>query len=54
VTPHALLDNVMWHCLSGPHAKFATGSGENTNEVKSEPSRDKRTSLGQVRMYFER
>jgi ribosomal protein S18 acetylase RimI-like enzyme len=22
-----LLDNIMWKCLSGPHAKFATGSG---------------------------
>jgi ribosomal protein S18 acetylase RimI-like enzyme len=22
-----LLDNIMWNCLSGPHAKFATGSG---------------------------
>jgi ribosomal protein S18 acetylase RimI-like enzyme len=21
------LDNIMWNCLSGPHAKFATGSG---------------------------
>lgn len=21
------LDNIMWHCLSGPHAKFATGAG---------------------------
>jgi GNAT superfamily N-acetyltransferase len=23
----ALLDNIMWNCLSGPHAKFATGEG---------------------------
>jgi ribosomal protein S18 acetylase RimI-like enzyme len=23
----ALLDNVMWNCLSGPQARFATGSG---------------------------
>jgi len=23
----SLLDNIMWHCLSGPHAKFATGEG---------------------------
>jgi len=23
-----LLDNIMWHCLSGPHAHFATGSGD--------------------------
>src|SRR5689334_2067880 len=23
----ALLDNVMWNCLSGPHARFATGEG---------------------------
>jgi len=23
----ALLDNIMWNCLSGPHAHFATGSG---------------------------
>lgn len=23
----ALLDNIMWHCLSGPHARFATGGG---------------------------
>ena len=23
----ALLDNIMWNCLSGPHAKFATGAG---------------------------
>ena len=22
-----LLDNIMWNCLSGPHAKFATGEG---------------------------
>jgi ribosomal protein S18 acetylase RimI-like enzyme len=22
-----LLDNIMWNCLSGPHTKFATGSG---------------------------
>jgi len=24
----ALLDNIMWNCLSGPHAKFAVGAGE--------------------------
>ena len=24
----ALLDNIMWNCLSGPHAKFAAGAGE--------------------------
>jgi len=24
----ALLDNIMWNCLSGPHAKFAAGSGD--------------------------
>ena len=23
----SLLDNIMWHCLAGPHAKFATGEG---------------------------
>ena len=23
----SLLDNIMWSCLSGPHAKFATGEG---------------------------
>jgi ribosomal protein S18 acetylase RimI-like enzyme len=23
----ALLDNIMWNCLSGPHAEFATGEG---------------------------
>jgi GNAT superfamily N-acetyltransferase len=23
----SLLDNIMWNCLSGPHAKFATGEG---------------------------
>jgi len=23
----ALLDNIMWNCLSGPHARFATGAG---------------------------
>ena len=23
----ALLDNIMWNCLSGPHAHFATGAG---------------------------
>jgi GNAT superfamily N-acetyltransferase len=23
----SLLDNIMWNCMSGPHAKFATGSG---------------------------
>ncbi len=22
-----LLDNIMWNCLAGPHAKFATGAG---------------------------
>ena len=22
-----LLDNIMWNCMSGPHAKFATGAG---------------------------
>lgn len=22
-----LLDNIMWHCLSGPHAKYASGEG---------------------------
>lgn len=22
-----LLDNIMWNCLSGPHARFATGEG---------------------------
>jgi ribosomal protein S18 acetylase RimI-like enzyme len=24
---HSLLDNIMWNCLTGPHAKFAAGSG---------------------------
>jgi len=24
---HPLLDNIVWHCLSGLHARFATGSG---------------------------
>jgi GNAT superfamily N-acetyltransferase len=24
---NALLDNIMWNCLSGPHARFATGEG---------------------------
>jgi ribosomal protein S18 acetylase RimI-like enzyme len=24
----ALLDNIMWNCLSGPHAHFAVGEGE--------------------------
>lgn len=24
----ALLDNIMWNCLSGPHAKFAAGAGD--------------------------
>jgi ribosomal protein S18 acetylase RimI-like enzyme len=23
---HGLLDNIMWNCLSGPHARFATGA----------------------------
>jgi GNAT superfamily N-acetyltransferase len=23
----SLLDNIMWNCLSGPHARFATGEG---------------------------
>jgi ribosomal protein S18 acetylase RimI-like enzyme len=23
-----LLDNIMWNCLSGPHARFTTGSGD--------------------------
>jgi len=23
----ALLDNIMWNCLSGPHARFTTGTG---------------------------
>jgi ribosomal protein S18 acetylase RimI-like enzyme len=23
----SLLDNIMWNCMSGPHAEFATGSG---------------------------
>jgi ribosomal protein S18 acetylase RimI-like enzyme len=23
-----LLDNIMWNCLSGPHAKFASGTGD--------------------------
>ncbi len=23
----SLLDNIIWNCLSGPHAKFATGAG---------------------------
>jgi ribosomal protein S18 acetylase RimI-like enzyme len=23
----SLLDNIMWNCLSGPHAKFSTGAG---------------------------
>ncbi len=22
-----MLDNIMWHCLAGPHARFATGEG---------------------------
>jgi len=26
-TMHSLLDNIMWNCLSGPHAKFAAGAG---------------------------
>jgi len=25
---HALLDNIMWNCLTGPHAKFASGAGD--------------------------
>jgi len=25
--PH-LLDNIMWNCMSGPHAKFAVGAGD--------------------------
>jgi ribosomal protein S18 acetylase RimI-like enzyme len=25
--PFAPLDNIMWNCLSGPHARFATGEG---------------------------
>jgi GNAT superfamily N-acetyltransferase len=25
---YSLLDNIMWNCLSGPHARFATGAGE--------------------------
>src|SRR5688572_3414411 len=24
---YALLDNIMWNCLSGPHARFAAGTG---------------------------
>ena len=24
----AVLDNIMWNCLSGPHAKFASGAGD--------------------------
>jgi ribosomal protein S18 acetylase RimI-like enzyme len=24
----ALLDNIMWNCLTGPHAKFAAGAGD--------------------------
>ena len=24
---NSALDNIMWHCLSGPHAHFATGAG---------------------------
>jgi len=24
----ALLDNIMWNCLSGPHARFAAGAGD--------------------------
>jgi ribosomal protein S18 acetylase RimI-like enzyme len=24
----SLLNNIMWNCLTGPHAKFATGSGK--------------------------
>jgi ribosomal protein S18 acetylase RimI-like enzyme len=24
----ALLDNIMWNCLSGPHARFAVGTGD--------------------------
>jgi GNAT superfamily N-acetyltransferase len=24
----SLLDNIMWHCLSGPHSRFATGAGD--------------------------
>jgi ribosomal protein S18 acetylase RimI-like enzyme len=27
VSDVALLDNIMWNCLSGPHAAFATGEG---------------------------
>ena len=25
---HSKLDNIMWNCLSGPHAKFAAGDGD--------------------------
>jgi len=25
---HALLDNIMWNCLTGPHAKYAVGAGD--------------------------
>jgi GNAT superfamily N-acetyltransferase len=25
---YPLLDNIMWNCLSGPHARFAAGEGE--------------------------
>ena len=25
---YSLLDNIMWNCLTGPHAKFAAGSGD--------------------------
>jgi ribosomal protein S18 acetylase RimI-like enzyme len=25
---YPLLDNIMWNCLSGPHAKFAAGEGD--------------------------
>lgn len=26
MTPNPLLDNVFWHCLSGPHAQYSSGS----------------------------
>src|SRR5690349_20534813 len=26
--PVDLLDNIMWNCMSGPHARFAVGAGD--------------------------
>jgi GNAT superfamily N-acetyltransferase len=37
VSEHALLDNIFWNALTGPHARFAVGSGATRRFAKGFP-----------------